>query len=269
MPDLPDLPLDLPPGDLPPGVEPAEMMTVAAARALAEATTVLVGIGQPSAAANLARLVHAPHLVLVYEAGAIGAKPPTLPLSIGDGILADTADEVVSVPELFAYWLQAGRIDVGIVGAAEIDRHGNLNTTVIGEYDQPRVRLPGAGGAAAIMAGCGRTVVMLRHASRAFVDRVGFVTSFGHGDGDGHRERLRLPGGGPALVVTDLGELRPDPDSRELTLTAVHPGVTVDDVRQQTGWDLAVADDIVTSPPPTDEELAVLRELQATVGMRR
>ncbi|MFD7658869.1 CoA-transferase subunit beta [Actinosynnema sp. NPDC059797] len=239
------------------------MMSVAAARALVGGQRVFVGIGLPSTAANLARRTHAPDLVLVYESGALGSKPDRLPASIGDGVLAETADAVVSVPEVFNYWLQPGRIDVGFLGAAQLDRFGNINTTVIGgDYGNPAVRLPGAGGAPEIAASCREVFVVVRQSRRSFVDRVDFVTSFGHGRGPGEREALGLPGRGPTLVVTDLGELRPDPVTRELVLTALHPGVEVDRVRAATGWDLAVSPDLVVNPAPTDEELAALRALK-------
>ncbi|XVS68184.1 CoA-transferase subunit beta [Actinosynnema sp. CA-299493] len=238
------------------------MMTVAAARALRDGAVCFVGIGLPSTAANLARRTHAPNLVLVYESGTIGAKPDRLPLSIGDGVLADTAVSVVGVPEIFNYWLQPGRIDVGFLGAAQLDRFGNINTTVIGgDYRNPGVRLPGAGGAPEIAASCREVVVVVRQTERAFVERVDFVTSFGFGSGPGERERLGLTGAGPQLVITDLGVLRPDPRTRELVLTALHPGVDLATARERTGWDLQVADDLGRGEPPTDRELAVLREL--------
>src|SRR3954464_8464231 len=196
-----------------------EMMTVAAARALRPGARCFVGIGLPSTAANLARRTHAPDLVLVYESGTIGAKPDRLPLSIGDGVLAETADAVVSVPEMFNYWLQAGRIGVGFLGAAQIDRFGNINTTVIGDYRDPRVRLPGAGGAPEIAASCGEVIMIVRQSRRTFVERVDFVTSVGYGRGPGDRERLGLRGRGPVLVITDLGVLEPEPSTCELVLT--------------------------------------------------
>jgi glutaconate CoA-transferase subunit B len=240
-----------------------EMMTVAAARALRDGARCFVGIGRPSTAANLARRVHAPGLVLVYESGTIGAKPDRLPLSIGDGILAETADAVVSVPEIFNYWLQPGRIDVGFLGAAQIDRYANINTTVIGpDYRSPKVRLPGAGGAPEIAASCGEVIVVVKQSPKTFVDQVDFVTSVGHGRGPGDRARLGLPGRGPTLVITDLGLLEPDPDSRELTLTAVHPGVAPDQVRAATGWPLAVAPDLAVTDPPRPDELDALRRLE-------
>jgi glutaconate CoA-transferase subunit B len=239
-----------------------EMMAVAAARRLSNGTVCFVGIGLPSKAANLARRSHAPDCVLVYESGTIGAKPQHLPLSIGDGELAETADAVVSVPEIFAYWLQGGRVDVGFLGAAQIDRFGNLNSTVIGDYDSPSVRLPGAGGAPEIAALCGETYVMLRQTTRTFVPRLDFRTTVGFGDGPGSRESLGFRGAGVTAVVTDLGVLEPDPDTCELTLTTLHPGVSVDDARDATGWDLSVAEDLRTGDAPTPAELNVLRSLK-------
>ena len=240
-------------------------MTVAAARRLHDGTVCFVGIGLPSTAANLARATHAPDLVLVYESGCLGAKPDRLPLSIGDGVLAETADAVVSVPEVFNYWLQPGRVDVGFLGAAQIDRYANINTTVIGaDYAHPKVRLPGAGGAPEIAASCREGVVVVRQNPRTFVEHVDFVTSVGFGSGPGDRERLGLTGAGPRLVITDLGVLEPDPTTCELTLTHVHPGVSLDDVRAATGWELAVSPRLATTEPPTARELEVLRALEAT-----
>jgi glutaconate CoA-transferase subunit B len=242
-----------------------EMMAVAAARRLRDGTVCFVGIGLPSRAANLARATHAPRCVLVYESGTIGAKPLHLPLSIGDGELAETADAVVSVPEIFAYWLQGGRIDVGFLGAAQIDRFGNLNSTVVGDYAHPKVRLPGGGGAPEIATSCRETFVMLRQSPRTFVERLDFRTSVGFGDGPGSRERLGLPGAGVTVVVTDVGVLEPDPVSCELTLTALHPGRTAEEARAGTGWPLRVADDLATIAPPTARELDALRSLKTTV----
>ncbi len=242
-----------------------ELLTVAAARFLTDGTTTFVGIGPPGAAANLAQRLHAPNLVLVYESGAVGAKPDRLPLSIGDGILGETADAVVSVPEMFNYWVQPGRIDVGFLGAAQIDRFANINTTVIGDdYDHPKVRLPGAGGAPEIAANCGEVIVILRQSARAFVERVDFVTSVGHGDGTpGYRDRLGLKGKGPVKVITDLGVLTSTPPTGELVLTALHEGVTVEQAKEATGWDLRVADELETLAPPTAPELETLRALKA------
>jgi glutaconate CoA-transferase subunit B len=241
------------------------MMTVAAARALHDGQAVFVGIGLPSRAANLARRLHAPDLVLVYESGTIDTKPDELPLSIGDGNLAETALSVVSVPEIFNYWLQPGRIDVGFLSGAQIDRFANLNTTVIGEYAEPVTRLPGSGGAPEIAASCREVIVVLRHQRRAFVERVDFVTSVGFGTGPADRALLGLTGAGPVRVITDLGVLEPDPVSKELTLTALHPGVSVEQVHAETGWALEVAANVAETPPPTERELATLRALR-TVG---
>ena len=242
-----------------------EMMTVAAARELADGAICFVGIGLPSTAANVARRTHAPNLVLIYESGALGAKPDRLPLSIGDGILATTADAVVSVPEIFNYWLQPGRIDVGFLSAAQLDRYANINTTVVGgDYTHPRVRLPGAGGAPEIAASCREVIVIVRQNPRTFVDRVDFVTSVGYGSGPGSRAKLGLIGAGPRIVITDLGILRPDPSTCELTLTSIHPGVTVEAVQAATGWPLAVSEGLTETQPPTQEELTMLRALTAT-----
>jgi glutaconate CoA-transferase subunit B len=230
-----------------------ELMAVAAARRLRDGAVCFVGIGLPSRAANLARATHAPNCVLIYESGTIGAKPRHLPLSIGDGELAETADAVVSVPEIFSYWLQGGRIDVGFLGAAQIDRFGNLNSTVIGDYDRPNVRLPGGGGAPEIAVHCAETYVMLKHSSRAFVEQLDFRTTSGDG---------------VTCVVTDLGVLEPDPASKELTLTELHPGVTVEDVRAATGWELAVGAEPRTSEPPTAPELEALRSLKPATEVR-
>jgi glutaconate CoA-transferase subunit B len=228
-----------------------ELMTVAAARQLTDRTVCFVGIGLPSTAANLARLTHAPDTVLVYESGTIGSKPSALPLSIGDGELAETADSVVSVPEIFNYWLQGGRIDVGFLGAAQVDRCGNLNSTVIGSYDEPKVRLPGGGGAPEIAAMAGEVIVIIRQSTRSFVENVDFRSS--------------VPGTGSMVVITDLGVLRRDADSNELVMEALHPGVSADEALEATGWDLRMADELEETDPPTDEELRVLRELRAAL----
>jgi glutaconate CoA-transferase, subunit B len=227
---------------------PEEMMTVAAARHLPDRSVCFVGIGKPGVAANLARATHAPDIVLVYESGAIGAKPWRLPLSIGDGELAETADLVVSVPEMFNYWLQGGWIDIGFLGAAQIDRGGRINTTVIGDYARPSVRLPGSGGAPEIALSSRRVLVVASHSPRAFVDRLDFVTSGAQS---------------VTAVITDLGVLGRDGASGELVLTALHPAVSVDEVRAATGWPLRVADELVVSAPPTPGELEALRSLVA------
>jgi len=223
-----------------------EMMTVAAARELRDGEVCFVGIGLPSTAANLARGRHAPDVVLIYESGTIGSKPTRLPLSIGDGDLAETADAVVAVPEIFNYWLQGGRIDVGFLGAAQIDRHGNLNSTVIGSYDAPKVRLPGAGGAPEIARLTKRVITIIRQSSRTFVDQLDFKTSLGADD---------------QVVITDLGVLRRV--DGELTLTALHPGVTLEQAQEATAWELKVADELETSDAPSEDELSLLRELKS------
>lgn len=243
-----------------------EMMSVAAARALQDGAVCFVGIGLPSTAANLARATHAPDLVLVYESGAIGAKPTRLPLSIGDSELAETADTVVSVAEIFNYWLQPGRIDVGFLSAAQVDRYGNLNSTVIGPYDDPTVRLPGAGGAPEIAGGCREVIIVIRQSPRTFVEKLDFITSVGYLDGPGGRERAGLTGRGPGLVVTDLGMLRPNPATLALELSHLHPGVSVEQARAATGWELAVSEELTMTDPPTPDELAVLRRLTATLA---
>ena len=241
------------------------MMAVAAARQLRDGAACFVGIGLPSTAANLARATHAPGLVLVYESGCLGAKPGWLPLSIGDGVLADTADAVISVAEVFNYWLQPGRIDVGFLGAAQLDRFANINTTIVGKsYARPKVRLPGAGGAPEIAASCREVIIVVRQSPRTFVDHVDFVTSVGYGAGRDSRARLGLRGGGPRVIITDIGILQPDADTRELTLTHLHPGATVEQARLATGWELSVGTDLQTTAPPTQEELRVLRRLEAS-----
>ena len=239
---------------------PDEVMTITAARQLRDGAVCFVGIGPPSEAANLAHLTHAPNLVLIYESGTIGTSPRVLPLSIGDGELAETAVSVVSVPEIFSYWLQGGRIDVGFLSAAQIDRYANLNSTVIGPYQRPRVRLPGAGGAPEIAAAVGEVLVMIRHHRRAFVERVDFLTSVGFGRNGGGRSGLI--GAGPTAVITNLGVLRPDQQTKELMLTSIHPGVVVSKVLEETGWNLKVADELSVTPPPTDLELGTLRDLR-------
>jgi glutaconate CoA-transferase, subunit B len=244
-----------------------ELMIVNAARQLGSHAAgghpvCFVGIGLPSTAANLARRLYDPAPVLVYESGCIGSKPTKLPLSIGDGELGETADAVVSVPEIFAYWLQAGRIDLGFLGGAQLDRRGNINSTVIGSYDAPSTRLPGAGGAPEIAASAREVMVIMRQSRRAFVERCDFRSSIGFGDRRGHRAELGLRGAGPTMVVTDLGILEPSPDE-ELVMTALHPGVSREQCVAATGWPLAFADDVHETLAPTDVELAVLRELQA------
>jgi Acyl CoA:acetate/3-ketoacid CoA transferase, beta subunit len=239
-----------------------EIMTIAAARLLRNKAVCFVGIGLPSTAANLARLTHAPDIVLIYESGPIGAKPPVLPLSIGDGNLAETADTVVSTPEIFRYWLQGGRVDVGFLGAAQIDRFANINTTVIGDYRKPETRLPGAGGAPEIASCAGEVVLVLKQSARAFVKKLDFVTSVGHLDGGDARSRLRLPGKGPVAVVTDLCLMEPDPATRELTVTELHPGIGKDQIVKSTEWEIRFAERLKETAAPTTRELETLRDLQ-------
>ncbi|HEY0694736.1 MAG TPA: CoA-transferase [Kribbella sp.] len=242
-----------------PDWDSADMMNVAAARELHNGDVCLVGVGPPNLAANLARRTHAPNCRLVYESGAIDARPRRLPLSIGDDDLAATATAVVSVPEMFNFWVGAGRIDVGFLGAAQIDRYANINTTVIGDHANPKVRLPGAGGAPEIAAAAKRVIVIVRQSPRTFVERVDFLSSVGYGPTGTERD---APGAGPTLVITDHGVLEPDPDTHELTLTRLHEGVTVDAARAATGWSLKVADSIQLVPPPSATELSELRRLR-------
>jgi glutaconate CoA-transferase, subunit B len=240
---------------------PGEVQTIAAARRLIHAHSVFIGVGRPSTAAILARMVHNPDLVLVYESGTIGAKPFHIPLSIGDGELAETADSVVSVPEMFNYWIGPGRIDVAFLGAAQIDRFANLNSTVIGDYEQPRTRLPGAGGAPEIAASCGEVIVIAPHSPRTLVDKLDFRTTVGHGDGPGSRAENGFLGQGPTAVITDLGVLEPDPETKELRMVQLHEGVTPEQAREATGWELAVSENPAITPAATAEELDALREL--------
>ena len=241
----------------------SEMMTVAASRALTSDDVCFVGIGLPSAACNLARLTHAPGLRLIYESGTIETRPDVLPLSIGDGDLHDTALTTVPVPEIFSYWLQGGRIGVGFLGGAQVDRFGNLNSTVIGPYASPTVRLPGGGGAPEIATGCGRIYIIMPQTRRAFVERVDFVTSLGHGPTGRERRALGIRTEGPALIVTDLCMMKPDPGTREFEVVSLHPGVTRDAVRDQTAWPVRFAASVDTTPPPDAVEIDTLRDLQA------
>ncbi len=224
-----------------------EMMTVAAARRLRDGAVCFVGIGLPSAACNLARLTHAPGLVLIYESGTVGTRPSVLPLSIGDGELAETARSVIPLPEIFTHYLQRGRVDVGFLGAAQIDRFGDLNSTVIGAYEHPTVRLPGSGGAPEIASHAREVLVVMKQSARTFVERLDFRTS----------------SGSPRAVITDLGVMEPDPVTRELTLVATYDGVTVDAVRAACGWPLAVSPRLTAIAPPTERELGTLRDLHA------
>lgn len=242
---------------------PDEMMTIAASRMLRGSPVCFVGIGLPGAAANLARLTHAPDIVLIYESGTIATRPEILPLSIGDGMLAEKARVVVSVPEMFRYWLQGGRIDIGFLGGAQIDRFGNINTTVIGPYEHPKVRLPGGGGASEIATSCGEVFVILRHSPRAFVEKLDFITSVGHYRGGDSRGRLHAQGKGPSAIITDLGILRPHPGTREFEMVSLHPGVARADAAAATSWTLRFADTLEETARPSAVELEVLRDLHA------
>jgi glutaconate CoA-transferase subunit B len=241
--------------------KPAEMMTIAAARALKNSDVTFVGIGAPSAASNLARLTHAPGITLIYESGTLATKPSVLPLSIGDGELCDTALTTVSVPEMFRYWLQGGRITVGFLGGAQIDKYANLNTTVVGSYDKPKVRLPGGGGAPEIATSCGEIFIIMSQSKRGFVEKIDFMTSLGHGEGGDHRERLGVKTKGPTKLITDLCIMEPDLKTREMTVVSIHPGVTREQIQENTGWAVKFADTVSETPAPTETELKVLREL--------
>ena len=239
-----------------------EIMTVTAARQLRNGAVCFVGIGLPSAACNLARAMHAPDLVLIYESGTVGTRPVVLPLSIGDGELAETATCIVPLPEIFAHYLQRGRVDVGFLGAAQIDRFGNLNSTVIGDYAHPRVRLPGAGGAPEIATYAREVLIVMKQSPRSFVAGLDFRTSCGFLEGHGARRVRGLPGKGPRAVITDFGVLAPHPSTQELQLTGLYPGISVEDARAATGWPLQSAQRVDVLPPPEPAELECLRELE-------
>lgn len=242
-------------------VTPNEWMVAVAARELHEGESVLVGVGIPNLAANLAKRLHAPGLIMIYESGTVGSNPNRMPLSIGDPCLVSGAKSVVTMFEQFAYYLQGGRIDVGFLGGAQIDKFGNLNSTVIGDYGAPKVRLPGSGGACEIASNVRKIIVIMPHEKRRFVEKVDFVTSPGFLDGKDRWRRLHLPGGGPYAVVTDLGILRFDEMTGEMTLAALHAGVPLERVLENTPWKLRVAERLDRTPPPTPEELTILRSL--------
>lgn len=248
---------------------PQEMMTVQAARMLCNDDVCFVGIGSPSAACNLARLTHAPDITLIYESGTLGTRPNVLPLSIGDGDLCETALTTCSVPEMFRYWLQGGRITIGFLGTAQIDRFANLNTTVIGDYRDPEVRLPGAGGAPEAAIQCQEIFVIVKHSLRTFVKRLDFVTTFGHGGGGRKsRDEYGVKTKGPTNVITDLCLMRPDVETRELTVVSLQPGVTREQVIAATGWAIRFADEVDEIAQPTSTELAVLRDLASRSVVR-
>jgi glutaconate CoA-transferase subunit B len=243
-----------------PGWSRSEMLVVAGARALAGRRVCFVGIGLPNIAVALARHTVAPEIELIYESGVYGSRPARLPLSIGDPCLVTGATAVMSMVELFQYFLQGGLVDVGFLGAAQLDRHGNINTTVIGDYRRPKVRLPGSGGACEIAINAREVFILMRQSSRSFVERIDFRTSPGNLGGAASRATQGWRGKGPSVVVTDLGSYDFDPETGEMRLVSVHPGVSVDDVRAATGWDLRVADDLRTTADPTGEELHLIRE---------
>ena len=239
-----------------------EMMIIAASRELASDDVCFVGIGAPSAACNLARLTHAPGITLIYESGTIGTAPDVLPLSIGDGELCDTALTTVSVTEMFRYWLQGGRITVGFLGAAQLDRFGNINTTVIGPYGKPKVRLPGGGGAPEIATQCRKVFIVMKQSRRSFAERIDFFTSFGFGSGGNDRRKLGIATSGPVLLATDLAIWRPDPETREFTVNSLHPGVSRGQVQETVAWEVKFADEVSETPEPTIEEVRTLRDLR-------
>ena len=242
---------------------PDEMMTIAASRPLKNEDVCFVGIGAPSAACNIARLTHAPDITLIYESGTIGTAPTVLPLSIGDGELCETALTTVSVPEMFRYWLQGGRVSIGFLGAAQLDRFGNINTTVIGDYNAPKTRLPGGGGAPEIASLSKEIYITMKQTRRGMVEKIDFFTSFGHGEGGDHRRQLGLETKGPTMLITDMAIWRPDPDTKELTVVSMHPGVSREEIDASCGWSVRFADVLEETPPPTELELATLRDLKA------
>ena len=236
-----------------------ELLTINAARLLRDSDRVFVGVGLPNLACNLARRTHAPNLLMIYEAGVIGAQPVRLPLSIGDPTLVSGALSVCSMYDIFAFYLQRGNVDVGFMGGAQIDKFGNINATVIGDYAHPKVRLPGSGGSMEIAAWANRCYLLTPHSKRRFPEKLDFRTSAGFLSGRAERQAANLRGGGMLAVVTDLGLMEPD-ENGELVLTALHPGVTVEQACQNTGWDLKVAPSLRTTQPPSTEELRILRE---------
>lgn len=240
---------------------PTEIMTVVASRAVRNDDVCFVGIGMPSAACNLARLTHAPDVTLIYESGTIGTKPDVLPLSIGDGELCETAVTTVSVPEMFRYWLQGGRISVGFLGAAQLDKYGNINTTVVGDYHNPKVRLPGGGGAPEIASSCGEIFLVMQQSKRGFVDKVDFITSLGHGKTGKEREALGIKTKGPSKLITDLCVMETHPESKEFIVTSIHPGVTREQIQDNTGWSVTYAEQVTETIAPNELELSVLRDL--------
>ncbi len=242
-------------------VSPSELMVIVAARELKDGESVLVGVGIPNLAANLAKKLQAPGLNMVYESGAVGSNPSRMPLSIGDPCLVTGAKSVCSMYEQFAYYLQGGRIDVGFLGGAQIDKYGNINSTIIGKYKTPKVRLPGSGGACDIASNVKKIIVITPHEKRRFVEKVDFKTSPGFMDGKESWKKLGLQGGGPYAVVTNLGTMKFDEVTGEMTLVSLHPGATVEMIKENTPWDLKISSKLENTPPPTEKEISTLRAL--------
>jgi glutaconate CoA-transferase subunit B len=242
-----------------PAYNASELMIINAARLLRDGDTVFVGVGQPNLACNLARRTHAPNLLMIYEAGVIGAQPARLPLSIGDPTLVSGATAVCSMYDIFSLYLQRGNVDVGFMGGAQIDRFGNINATVVGDYAHPKVRLPGSGGSKEIAAWANRCYIMTPHQKRRFPEKCDFQTSAGFLNGRHEREKMGLRGSGPQAVVTDIGILEPD-ENGELVLTSLHPGKTAEEAKTNTGWELKVSPNLRNTEAPTAEELRILRE---------
>ncbi len=242
-------------------VSRSELMVIVAARELNDRESVLVGVGLPNLAANLAKKLQAPNLLLVYESGAVGSNPSRMPLSIGDPCLVSGAKSVCSMYEQFAYYLQGGRIDVGFLGGAQIDKYGNINSTIIGKYKTPKVRLPGSGGACDIASNVKKIIVITPHEKRRFVEKVDFLTSPGFIEGKDGWRKLKLQGGGPYAVITNLCTFKFDEMTGEMTVTALHEGITMEQVQENTPWNVKVAEEIVTTPPPTEKEITTLRAL--------
>ncbi len=242
-------------------VSRSELMVIVAARELKDRESVLVGVGLPNLAANLAKKLQAPNLLLVYESGAVGSNPSRMPLSIGDPCLVSGAKSVCSMYEQFAYYLQGGRIDVGFLGGAQIDKYGNINSTIIGKYKAPKVRLPGSGGACDIASNVKRIIVITPHEKRRFVEKVDFLTSPGFIEGKDGWRKLKLQGGGPYAVITNLCTFKFDEVTGEMTVTALHEGITMEQVQENTPWNVKVAEEVVTTPPPTEKEITTLRSL--------
>lgn len=248
---------------------PSELMIVNASRALKGSNVVFVGVGLPNIACNLARRDHSPDLELVYESGVFGAHPARMPLSIGDPTLVSDSTSTISMTDLFMLYLQGGLVDAALLGGAQIDRFGNLNTTVIADYSKPKVRLPGSGGACEIAINAKKILIIMRLLRRAFVADLDFLTSPGHLEGQGDRERLRLPGAGPELVITDRALFNFETDSREMTLFEIAPGETIDSIQEEVGWPLRVSPDLKEMEPPRKNELAMIREDLDPQGLYR